>query len=164
MKTIQLKNSEVVPVYNALENIVVEGRKPRRGKGRLQKVLTEKNKEYVVDLTDIRSDYFKKKEDGDFAENNGNLVWLDKYKNDQETKNKANDQIEELNKEVIGIDLVEHESKIKSFFDALEKDEFSGKEGLRDEDFETLMEILENAFEDKKEEVKKEEAKKEEEK
>lgn len=157
MKTIKLKNKEVVPVYQALENIIVQGRKPRRGKGKLQKVLKEKNEEYLEDLNEIRSDYFKKKEDSTFAENNGTLVWLDKYKNDQEVKKKANDQTKELNEEVIGIDLVEHESKIKSFFDALEKDEFTGKDSLRDEDFETLMELLEDAFEvneDKKEEDK----------
>lgn len=157
MKTIKLKNSEVVPVYQALENIIVQGRKPRRGKGKLQKVLKKKNEEYSEDLNDIRSDFFKKNEDGTFAENNGNLVWLEKYQDDQEAIKKANDQTKELNEELIGIDLVEHESKIKSFFDALEKDEFTGKEGLRDEDFETLMEILEEVFEaneDKKEEEK----------
>lgn len=157
MKTIKLKNSEVVPVYQALENIIVQGRKPRRGKGKLQKVLKKKNEEYSEDLNDIRSDFFKKNEDGTFAENNGNLVWLDKFQDDQEAKKKANDQTKELNEELIGIDLVEHESKIKSFFDALEKDEFTGKESLRDEDFETLMELLEEAFEaneDKKEEEK----------
>lgn len=147
MKIIKIKNSEVVPVYQALENIVVQGRKARRGKGKLQKVLKKKNEEYSVDLNDIRSDFFKKNEDGTFAENNGNLVWLDKYQDDQEAKKKANDQTKELNEEVIGIDLVEHESKIKSFFDALEKDEFTGKESLRDEDFETLMELLEDAYE-----------------
>lgn len=146
MKTIKLKNNEVIPVYQALENIVVEGKKPRRGKGKLQKALKLKNEEYLEDLNDIRSDYFKKNEDGAFAESDGKLVWLDKYQNDQEAKNKANDQTKELNEEEIGIDLVEHESKIKSFFGALEKDEFTGKEGLRDEDFETLMELLEDAF------------------
>lgn len=157
MKTIKLKNKEVVPVYQALENIIVQGRKPRRGKGKLQKVLKKKNEEYSEDLSDIRSDFFKKNEDGTFAENNGNLVWLDEYQDDPEAKKRANYQTKELNEEVIGIDLVEHESKIKSFFDALEKDEFTGKESLRDEDFETLMELLEDAFEaneDMKEEGK----------
>lgn len=157
MKIIKLKNNEVIPVYQALENIVVEGKKPRRGKGKLQKALKLKNEEYLEDLNDIRSDYFKKSEDGAFLESGGKLVWLDKYQNDQEAKNKANDQTKELNEEEIGIDLVEHESKIKSFFDALEKDEFTGKENLRDEDFETLMELLEDAFEaneDMKEEGK----------
>ncbi|MBT2732125.1 DUF1617 family protein [Carnobacterium sp. ISL-102] len=157
MKTIKLQNKEVIPVYQALENIVVQGRKPRRGKGKLQKVLKAKNEEHIEDLNEIRSDYFKKEEDGTFAENNGNLVWLDKYKDDQAVKNKANEQTKELNEEIIGIDLVEHESKIKSFLDALEKDEFTGKDNLRDEDFETLMELLENAFEgneDMKEEEK----------
>lgn len=156
MKTIKLKNKEVVPVYQALENIIVQGRKPRRGKGKLQKVLKKKNEEYSEDLNEIRSDFFKKNEDGTFAENNGNLVWLDKYQDDQEAKKRANDQTKELNEELIGIDLVEHESKIKSFFDALEKDEFTGKEALRDEDFETLMELLEEAFE-AKEDMKEEE-------
>lgn len=158
MKTIQLKNSEIVPVYNALENIIVEG-KTRRGKGRLQKTLTAKSKELVDDVTDIRSEYFKKKDDGDFVEIDGKLVWLDKYKDDPEAKKKANDQTKELNEEIIGIDLVEHETKIKSLFTALDTDDFTTKEGFRDEDFETLMEILENAFEDKKEEPKKEEEK-----
>lgn len=159
MKTIQLKNSEIVPVYQALENITVQGRQARRGKGKLQKTLSAKNKEFLEDLDEIRSDYFKKKDDGTFAEDNGKLIWMDKYKDDSEAQKKANEQTKELNDEIIGIDLVEHESKIKSFFDALEKDEFTGKEGLRDEDFETLMEILENAFEAKKEEPKKEEEK-----
>lgn len=157
MKTIKLQNKEVVPVYQALENIIVQGRKTKRGKGKLQKVLKAKNEEYLEDLNEIRSDYFKKKEDGTFAENNGNLVWLGEYRDDQEAKKKANDQTKELNEEMIGIDLVEHESKIKSFFDALEKDEFTAKDELRDEDFETLMELLEDAFEaneDKKEEEK----------
>ncbi|MCM3511635.1 DUF1617 family protein [Carnobacterium inhibens] len=157
MKTIKLQNKEVVPVYQALENIIVQGRKPKRGKGKLQKVLKAKNEEYLEDLNEIRSDYFKKKEDGTFAENNSKLVWLDEYRDDQEAQKKANDQTKELNEEMIGIDLVEHESKIKSFFDSLEKDEFTAKDELRDEDFETLMELLEDAFEaneDKKEEEK----------
>ncbi len=157
MKTIKLQNKEVVPVYQALENIIVQGRKPKRGKGKLQKVLKAKNEEYLEDLNEIRSDYFKKKEDGAFAENNSKLVWLDEYRDDQEAQKKANDQTKELNEEMIGIDLVEHESKIKSFFDSLEKDEFTAKDELRDEDFETLMELLEDAFEaneDKKEEEK----------
>lgn len=157
MKTIKLKNKEVVPVYQALENIIVQGRKARRGKGKLQKVLKKKNEEYSEDLNDIRSDFFKKNEDGTFAEDNGNLVWLDEYQDNPTAKNRANDQTKELNEELIGIDLVEHESKIKSFFDTLEKDEFTGKESLRDEDFETLMELLEEVFEaneDKKEEEK----------
>lgn len=154
MKTIKLKNKEVVPVHQALENIVVEGRKPRRGKGKLQKQLSQKNTEYLEDLEEIRSDFFKKKEDGTFEVKGDSFVWLDECEKDPHLKKKANDQIKELNEEEIGIDLVEHESKIKSFFDALEKDEFTGKEGLRDEDFETLMEILEEAFENKKEEEK----------
>lgn len=154
MKTIQLKNSEIVPVYQALENITVQGRQSRRGKGKLQKTLTAKNKEFLEDLDEIRSDYFKKKDDGTFAEDNGKLIWMDKYKDDSEAQKKANEQTKELNDEIIGIDLVEHESKIKSFFDALEKDEFIGKEELRDEDFETLMEILEDEFTDKKKEEK----------
>ncbi|WP_029276311.1 DUF1617 family protein [Carnobacterium jeotgali] len=157
MKTIKLKNIEVIPVYQALENIIVQGRKPRRGKGKLQKALKAKNEEFLEDLNDIRSDYFKKNGDGTFVESNGNLAWLDEYVNDQGAKNKASEQTKELNAEVIGIDLVEHEAKIKSFFDTLEKDEFTGKESLRDEDFETLMELLEEAFEaneDKKEEEK----------
>jgi len=157
MKTIKLKNNEVIPVYQALENITVQGHQARRGKGKLQKTLSAKNKEFTEDLDDIRSDYFKKKDSGDFVEKNGKLIWLDEYEDDSEAQKKASDQTKELNEEVIGIDLGEHESKIKSFFDALEKDEFTGKEALRDEDFETLMEILEDAFEgnvSKKEEGK----------
>lgn len=147
MKTIKLKNSEVVPVYQALENITVQGRKPRRGKGKLQKALNQKNKEFQEDLEEIRTDYFKKKEDGTFEIEGDRFVWLEEIENDPEAKKQANDQTKELNEEFIGIDLVEHESKIKSFFDALENDEFTGKDGLRDEDFETLMELLEDAFE-----------------
>lgn len=157
MKAIKLKNKEVVPVYEALESIIVQGRKPRRGKGKLQKQLNKKNKEYLDDLEEIRSDFFKKKEDETFEVNGNSFVWLDEYENDPKAKKQANDQIKELNEEEIGIDLVEHESKIKAFFDALEDDEFTGKEGLRDEDFETLMELLEDAFEaneNKKEEEK----------
>lgn len=157
MKTIKLKNSEIVPVYNALENIVVQGRKPRRGKGKLQKTLSQKNKEYLEDLEEIRADFFKKKEDGTFEIEGDRFVWLDEIENSPESKKQANEQIKELNNEEVGIGLVEHESKIKSFFDALEKDEFTGKDELRDEDFETLMELLEDAFEnneDKKEEEK----------
>ncbi|SDQ02765.1 hypothetical protein [Carnobacterium viridans] len=118
--------------------------------------MSAKNKEFLEDLDDIRSIISRKKTMVLLLKNNGKLIWLDKYKDDPELKKKANEQTKELNKEVIGIDLVEHESKIKSFFDALEKDEFTGKEALRDEDFETLMELLEEAFE-AKEDMKEEE-------
>ncbi|SDJ67720.1 DUF1617 family protein [Alkalibacterium thalassium] len=147
MKTIKLRNKDVVPVYNALDKIVVEGHKPRRGKGRLQKALKEKDKEYVEDLNAIRDDYFQKTEDGNYKQDSqGKVVWIDKYKNDKAAQKKVNEQIQELLDEEIGIDLVEHESKIKSFYNAVINDEFKAGDDLKDEDFETLIDALEDAY------------------
>ncbi|WP_413527361.1 DUF1617 family protein [Marinilactibacillus psychrotolerans] len=152
MKNINLKNKDIVLFYNVLDNLIVEGYKPKRGKGRLQKSLKEKEIEYVDDLNNIRNDYFEKTEDGKYKQDQkGNIVWLDKYKNDKDAKEKANEQIKELLDDDVVIPLVEHESKIRSFYDAILKDEFTSKNELRDEDFETLIEALEEVFENNKE-------------
>jgi len=153
MKTIKLRNKDVVPVYTTLDKITVEGHKQRRGKGRLQKALKEKDKEYIEDLNAIRDNYFQKTEDGNYKQDNqGKVVWKDEFKDDKEAQKTANDAIQDLLDEDIGIDLVEHESKIKAFYNAVINDEFKADDGLKDEDFDTLIDALEKVYDNNEEE------------
>lgn len=153
MKKIKLKNIQIASIYNALDAIAVEGFALKRGKGRLQRALSAKFEEYKKDEQDIREEYFEKNEDGEMktkVSEDGNKKFVWKSDASIEVKEKANKQLKELHNEEVVIDLVEYETKIRTFFEGLKKDEFKAEDKLKDDDFELLVDILESAF-DKKE-------------
>lgn len=150
MKTLTMKNKDLLSLFQALENIKVEGYKPRRGKGKFSKGIQEKYKEYNESLNEIREDYFQKDDDDGFKTNGNNLIWLDEYKEHLEAKKQFAKASEELLDEEVKLDLVEHETKIKAFFEALKNDEFTAEKELDDKAFDTLLDVLEDAFEDGK--------------
>lgn len=150
MKTLKMKNKHIAPIYNALDAITVDGFKVKRGKGKLQNNLKAKHQEYQEDLTQINEKYFQKDKEGDFKSEGNNLVWLDEYRNDYEKQKEADEAFKELLDEEVIINLVEYETKIKSFYEALEKDEFTAGEQMKDDDFELMVEMLEDAFENNK--------------
>lgn len=150
MKTLAMKNKDLLSLFQALENIKVEGYKPRRGKGKFSKGIQEKYKEYNENLNDIREDYFQKDDEDGFKTNGNHLVWLDEHKEDLEAKKQFAKASEELLDEEAKLDLVEHETKIEAFFEALKNDEFTAEKELDDKAFDTLLDVLEDAFEDGK--------------
>lgn len=152
MKTLTIKNKHIAPIYNVLDTITVEGFKVKRGKGKLQNNLKAKLQEYQEDLTQINEKYFQKDEKGEFKREGNNLVWLDDYRDDHLKQKEANDAVKELLEEEAIINLVEHETKIKSFYEALEQDKFTTSEAMKDDDFEIMVEMLEEAFENKEKE------------
>lgn len=157
MKTINLQNKDLANIYQLLENLGVDGYKNKRGKGKLQRNIKAKYEEYMEDLKVIQEEHFQKNDDGGFKQEpneHGQMVfvWLDEYVDDIEQKKKANEATQELADEVAVIDIVENETKIKTFFDAVCEDEFTAKEGFKDEPFDILMDALEETFENNKEE------------
>lgn len=157
MKTIKLQNKDLPSIYQMLENLGIEGYKNKRGKGKLQRNIKSKHEEYAEDLKVIQDEHFAKDEDGNLkqernAQGQQVFVWLDKWKDNAEQKKKANEATQELADEVAIIDIVENETKIKTFFEAVKEDEFTANEGFKDEPFDILMDALEETFEENKEE------------
>jgi hypothetical protein len=154
MKTLELKNKDLASIYQMLDHLGIEGYKNKRGKGKLQRNIKAKHEEYLEDLNAIQEEHFVKDDEGNFKQeinDNGQkvFVWLEKWKDDTEQKKKANDATNELLDEIAVIDLVEHESKIKTFFEAVQEDEFTTKDSFKDEPFDILMDALEATFENK---------------
>lgn len=156
MKTIKLQNKDLANVYQLLENLGVDGYKNKRGKGKLQRNVKAKYEEYIEDLKVIQEEHFQKDDDGNFkqernAQGQMVFVWRDEWVDDVEQKKKANEATQELADELAVIDIVESETKIKTFFEAVCEDEFTTKEGFKDEPFDILMDALEKTFENEKE-------------
>jgi DNA-binding PadR family transcriptional regulator len=152
MKTIELKNKDLANIYQMLDKLEVEKYKNKRGKGKLQRNIKAKHEEYAEDLRVIQDEHFKKDDEGNYkqepnAQGVQVFVWLDKWKDNPEQKKKANEATNELADEVAVIDIVENETKIKAFFDAVKEDEFTTKDGFKDEPFDILMDALEATFE-----------------
>lgn len=157
MKTIELKNQDLANIYQMLDNLEIEGYKNKRGKGKLLRNVKAKHEEYAEDLRDIQEEHFQKDDEGKFKQERneqGQLVfmWLDKWKDNPEQKKKANEATQELAEELAVIDIVENETKIKAFFEAVQEDKFTTKDGFKDEPFDILMDALEETFEDKEKE------------
>lgn len=154
MKHIKIQNKFLSDVFKALDDITVNKYKPKRGKGKLQNALTDKFKQFSKDLEAIRSDHFEKDKSGEGykKDNNGKVVFLGKYKDDKEVQQKVEAEINTLLDEEAVIDLVEHESQIKSFFKCMEDDDFTPSPDMQDMHFELLVEALEEAFKNTKKE------------
>lgn len=145
---LKIKNNQINLVKQALEAIVVENFKIKKGKGKLQNALKNRIDELGKDLNDINEVYFEKDGEGEFIREGNNLVWKEEFKDDMVAKKSASDQLKDLLNEEIQINLIEYNTNIKAFFEALQKDKFTAEQHLKDDDFVLLVEMLEDCFED----------------
>ncbi|MFL2076372.1 DUF1617 family protein [Marinilactibacillus psychrotolerans] len=153
MKTLVLENKQVVPVFNTLDAIKVAEGRVMRGKGKLQKKLVELEKEYQEDRQEILEVYFEVDEKGELKrDKQGKLITLE-GKDEQDGLEK----IQELLDEEVKIDVVTFDTKLKVLYEALDKDDFTTAKDkeINEMGFDTLMDVLEEVFENYKKEEEK---------
>lgn len=144
------ENNQIQSIFNTLEATVIEQGKAKRGKGKLQKALIKADKEYQEELKEIREEYFE-------IDDKGNIVrdedgeWVAKKGKDRK---EGKDKIQELLDEEFKVDVLTYDTKLKAFYEKLDKDEFTTEQGKQFSDiaFDTLMDQLEEVFENIKEE------------
>lgn len=114
-----MMNETIVPVFRFLQQVDLK-KNASRGRNKLLKRLEEKSTEYNDALREIRLEYFKVDEDGEFVkETDGTLSYIDKTK-----KKEAEERTAEVNKETFEIHFGEHSTKYDAMFEAiLEKEE-----------------------------------------
>ncbi|WP_208560633.1 DUF1617 family protein [Marinilactibacillus kalidii] len=150
MKTLTFQNNQIQSIFNTLDATIIEQGKARRGKGKLQKSLIEADKEYQDNLKEIREEYFEVDEQGSIVKDEKG-GWLAKEgKNEKE----GTDKIQELLDEELKLDVLTYDTKLKAFYDKLNEDEFTTEKGKQFSDiaFDTLMDQLEEVFENNNEE------------
>lgn len=146
MKTLEIKNSQLVNIINLIGNFEFKKSKAKRGKAKLVKSLSEKYEEFQNDLNDIQKEYYETTEDGEVHKDEEGQVSL---KEGADTE-KLNEEVQELLDEKVVVNLVEHETKIKALYEALDNDEFSEKGETNDFAFDLLMDKLEEIFKEEK--------------
>lgn len=144
MKQFKCENQQLAGFLEVLDKTVVEKGKVKRGKAKLFKALLKKQHEFEDDALCIHADYFEVERDRVVFDDKGRPITLDGVGGKELAEH--SELILELDKEEAVIDLVEHETKIKAFFNALECDEFESAEGFNDIAFDTLYDKLENLY------------------
>ena len=118
MKTIKMRNIDVVPVFNFLDEIELVG-KATRGRTKFLSRLEEKNKEYLEDLKVIRKEYFEVDEAGELkVDDDGNLTFLDNITD--EDKKVLNERVLELQEETVEVSFTEYSTKYEAMFKDLD--------------------------------------------
>ena len=118
MKTIKMRNIDVVPVFNFLDEIELVG-KATRGRTKFLSRLEEKNKEYLEDLKVIRKEYFEVDEAGELkVDGEGNLTFLDNITD--EDKKVLNERVLELQEETVEVSFTEYSTKYEAMFKDLD--------------------------------------------
>ncbi|WP_277631405.1 DUF1617 family protein [Atopococcus tabaci] len=118
MKTIKLKNNEVVPVFNFLQELELVGQ-ASRGRTKFNKRLEEKNKEFNEDLTEIRKDYFEVDEAGELVVKDNKFQPKEDMTDEQ--KKELKDRVKELEEEEVEVSFSEYSKKYEALFEALDK-------------------------------------------
>lgn len=133
MKSIKLKNFEVVPVHNFLAKVELTGQ-ASRGRSKFIKRLGEKNKEFAEDLEELQKQYFKVDENGSFiTDSEQKLIYKDENQKDE-----AVEQMQALNSELVEISFAEYSKKFEAMFKEL--DEYDKPMSNLDADaYDTLM-------------------------
>lgn len=108
MQTLEFKNYELAPVGNFLGELKLKAR-ASRGRSKLLKLISGKNKEYNEELEDVRKTYFESDENGDLKVENGNYV-LQKGGD----TSKLNTELQELMNEKAVIDCTEYLEKFNA--------------------------------------------------
>lgn len=113
-----MKNSDVVPVFNFLDEVELVG-KATRGRTKFLSRLEEKNKEYLEDLKVIRKEYFEVDDAGELkVDADGNLTFLDNVTD--EDKKVLNERVLELQEETVEVSFTEYSTKYEAMFKDLD--------------------------------------------
>lgn len=113
-----MKNSDVVPVFNFLDEVELVG-KATRGRTKFNSRLEEKNKEYLEDLKVIRKEYFEVDEAGELkVDDDGNLTFLDNITD--KDKKVLNERVLELQEETVEVSFTEYSTKYEAMFKDLD--------------------------------------------
>lgn len=118
MKTIKMKNIDVIPVFNFLGDLELVGQ-ASRGRTKFNSRLEEKNKEFNDDLTEIRRDYFETDEGGNLKAEDDKLIFLDNVTD--EDKKVLEERIEDLQNEEVEVSFTEYSTKYEALFKKLDK-------------------------------------------
>lgn len=146
-KVLTFKNSQITALYNTLEAITFKPSMAKRGKGKLQKALIEADKELQENKTDVLEEYFEQDDKGKMIRDIDNDLIPKSGKDYKE----GNDKLQELLDEEFKVDVLTYDNKLKAFYDVLTKDEYTAAEDkFSDVAFDTLMDELENVFENNK--------------
>lgn len=146
MKTLKIEVGQIPSLINLLNVLEFTKSKPKRGKAKLMRNLVDKYNEFREDLEAIQKDYYQVNEKGELKKNDAGK-FVPKEGVDE---NEFDDEVQELLDEEVIVDLVEHETKIRSFYEALDNDEFSEQGKSDDYAFDILMDKFEVLFEEEK--------------
>lgn len=146
MQVIQLKNILIVPVFNLLNEAELKN-KASRGRNKFLKRLEEKNKDFNDDLNDIRKDFFKTDSQGELVYEDGVFLFKDEVLENESKKEELSSRIMELENEEFEISFVEHSSKYKALFEALDTfdESLSGEKAIA---YDELMDAYEKTEEE----------------
>lgn len=115
MDKIKVKNSELKPYMQFLQNLELRG-KASRGRSKVVKALDERNVEYLKDVEAIQKEHFKTDDNGNLiADENGNLT-----PNNESSAVEAQKEVEELLEESSIIDLSNYPEQITAFIKELD--------------------------------------------
>lgn len=150
MKTLQFKNNQLAILYNTLEAMVITTGIAKRGKGKLQKSLMENEKEFHENRKEIIEEYFEQDDKGKVKQDKQGDMVAKQGKSYKE----GLDKLKELSEESFKVDVLTYDNKLKAFYEALKKDEYTTAENSNFSDvaFDTIMDQLEEVFENTKEE------------
>lgn len=118
MKTIKMKNLDVVPVFKFLGDLELVGQ-ASRGRTKFNSRLEEKNKEFNEDLTEIRKDYFETDEGGELKTDGDKFIFLENV--DDNDKKVLEHRLLDLQNEEAEISFAEYSTKYEALFKALDK-------------------------------------------
>lgn len=147
MKTIKMRNIDVVPVFNFLGDLELVGQ-ASRGRTKFNSRLEEKNKEYMEDLKVIQKEYFEVDEAGELKQKGDKLIPLENLTD--EDRKVLNERVKELQEETVEVSFTEYSTKYEAMFKKLDKWE----EPLKGQDayaYDLLMTAYEENEEKKKE-------------
>lgn len=150
MKTLKFKNNQLAMIYNTLESMVITTGIAKRGKGKLQKSLMENEKEFHENRKEIIEEYFEQDDKGKVKQDKQGDMVTKQGKSYKEGLDKLN----ELSEESFKVDVLTFDNKLKALYEALKKDEYKTAENSNFSDvaFDTIMDQLEEVFENTKEE------------
>lgn len=114
-KSIKIKNTEIIPTFEFLQDLELLA-KASRGRNRLQARLAEKSKDFANDLMDIQKEYFKTDSEGELITEDGkNLIPIE-----GSDLQEFNNKVYELNDESAEIIFGEDSDKLEALFAALD--------------------------------------------
>lgn len=141
------KNKDIIPTANFLGDLKLTN-KASRGRTKLIKLLDKKQQEMQEDLNELRDQFFKKDDKGEFIiqkDNNGDQFYV--YIDDSKKVEHQKEVLDIENEEAV-INVEEYQQKIKNLYEALEdlNKELSNQDAVI---YDTLMDKLDEIFAEK---------------